>query len=1439
MQDHELTRRRTRLSVAAVAAFALGLTTVGVPAAFAAEPDQTIAAVQGTSETQGTGGASPLLGTTVTVEGIVTADHRGASGYRGIFVQTPGTGGATDATPGASDGVFVYLSNTTSDAAIGDHVTVTGVVAENFGQTQLGAGTTPAMVELVTAAAQVPAEQQVAASALPDSVVGADREAFEGMLVAPTGTYKVASSHQLYNFGSLWLNAGENAVKSTETTDAGPEADAIAAANRANRILLDDGYSVQVTNTNHPGTQPYFTADTVVRNGDTVAWPANPYVLGYGFDDWRLQPTVPINDASPAEYTPTFEATNPRPASVPSVGGDLTIGSFNVFNYFTTLTSENSAARGADTAADFAIQKAKIVTAINELDADVVALQEIENSVKLGEPVDEALADLVAGLNAAAGDGTWDYVRTPAELHDAAITDVITNAIIYKTDAVDTVGDSFTQVDETVWGIAREPIAQTFEAASTGKVFTVIGNHFKSKGGDGDEPADGQGHFNAERVEMANSLDALVDEIVAYPEKSADVFLVGDFNAYAQEDPIQVFTDAGYVDLVPTHTDGQYTYTFDGELGSLDHVIATPSAAAYVTGAGVWSINSPEWSDRGYEFDAADANSVFRSSDHDPIKAGISAELAPVEIEILTVNDFHGRLEPGGGVPGAAQMGGMVNYWEAQNANTTFVGAGDFIGASTFTSFIQNDQPTIDVLNAIGLDGSALGNHEFDQGRADVDNRILDAADWPYVAANLYDVDSGEPAYDEYFMQSFDGVDVGFIGAVTEDLRELRSEEGIESLEIRSIVDEVNRVADYLTDGEEANGEADVLVLLVHEGAASSAIESSTDDSAFGQIVMGVDPEIRAIVSGHTHLAYDHEVEVPGMDEPGLVISAGQYGQNYGHLDLSVDPETGEILSFTGEIPPISGFEPDADVPAIVDEAKAVADVLGTVKVGEITDSFYRAVQSPFPGNDTTPPNPFPENRGGESTLGNFVADVQLWAASELGAEIALMNPGGLRADLVYESSGPDDPDGNVTYREAADVQSFANTLTTLTLTGEQLRQVLEEQWQPAGASRPFLKLGLSEGFEYVYDPAAPAGSRITAMYLNGELIDPATEYKVVANSFLAAGGDNFFTLAEGTNRADSGRVDLASMVDYFEANPVATPSYEQHSVGVTFTPPADAGYAPGDEVTLDLSSLLFSRGGPTTGTVEVSAGGTVLGSAQIDGTIVDTTDEQGRASVTITIPDGTPSGVLMLTISVAETGTSVDVPVQVTSTEEAIEVVKEPRINGKAEVGKNLTVNPGKWSVKKAEFSYQWLRDGQAIDGATDRRYRVTVDDIGTSLSVLVTANKDGYANGTAETDAVTVDKLESRVSASTNRFLVWGNQTLKVDARVQVAKAKGVEVTGEVVIRDFGRQIATATLDDRGRASVTLRDLDRGFHWITVDYEGTDLIDGSSSWPQLVLVL
>ncbi len=1218
--------------IATAAAAALGLTSLSATPALAADVTHTIA------EVQGAGASTPLAGQTVTVEGVVTGYYAAPSNYRGLYLQTAGSGGDSDATPGASDGIFVYFNQAYPAVAVGDLVRVTGTAGENGGQTQVSA-TAASAFELIEAGVGLPA-----ATPLPDSVVGADREAFEGMLVQPTGDYRLASSHELYNFGSLWLSAGGELVKSTETTDAGPAADAIAASNLARRLIVDDGYSIRVDNSQHVGDQPYFTTDTVVRNGDRFVPPANAMVLGYGFDNWRLQPQVPITDASDAAYKPSFETLNPRPATAPEVGGDVQFGSFNVFNYFTTFGGD---ARGASGPEQFAKQKAKIVAAINGLGADVVALEEIENSAVLGEAPDEALADLVAGLNTAAGADTWAYIPTPAPVNEAG-NDVITTAIIYKPSLATPVGDSFADTD-AVWGIARKPIAQTFDIGQD-RLVTVVANHLKSKsppsGNTAPEPADGQGFFNAERVAQATRLAAFVSGIAADPAKSPDVILLGDFNAYGQEDPIQALTAAGFVDLVPAKAPGQYTYTFNGELGSLDHALVTPSLAASVTGVGVWGINSAEWSDRGYAFGATDGTSPYRSSDHDPVVVGVTAAKPPVTIDLLSINDFHGRLEASSTTAGAAVLGGMVRSYEAQNPNTLFVGAGDLIGASTFTSFIQQDQPTIDALNTIGLDASSFGNHEFDKGRADVDGRILQEAEWPYLAANLYDEATGEPAYQEYELREFDGVTIGFIGAVTEDLEELVSPAGIASLQVREVVPEVNRVAEQLSDGDEANGEADVLVLLVHEGAATTDISSATDDSNFGRIVNGADPEIDMIISGHTHLAYDFDVPIPGTDRTRPVISSGQYGAMYGHSRIVYEPSTDEFTIETQNLNLIGAFAPDPEVAAIVADAVEVAKELGSVSLGSISQDIRRAVQS----NGS-------ENRGGESLIGNLIADAQLAATADLGTQLAIMNPGGIRADLVYASSGAGDPDGNVTYAEAALIQPFANTLVTLNLTGAQLKQVLEQQWQPAGAARPYLKLGLSRGLEYVYDPDAPVGSHITSITLNGEPVTDGQVLKVVTNSFLASGGDNFGALTQGTDVADSGRVDLDAFVAYIGENSPVTPDLAQRAVGATLSAPADGvAYRAGEQVTADLSSLLFSTGGPTSGDATISLGGQVLGSGATTLQIVDTVDEQGTATVTFTIPDGV-EGAQLLTIA-GPGGTEVTLPIEVAEAEEPQEPV-------------------------------------------------------------------------------------------------------------------------------------------------------------------------------------
>ncbi len=979
-------------------------------------------------------------------------------------------------------------------------------------------------------------------------------------------------------YGTVWLSAGTTpTVKSTELERPGPAADAIAASNAARRLLLDDGRSTQVTAT----TQPYLRAGEPVRVGDGFDPIGLSYILGYGFDEWRLQPTAPIDATTSADAKAAFTVLNPRPAEPADVGGDLRLATFNVLNYFTTFTADDPDARGAQNAAQFALQKAKIVAALSALDADVVALQEIENSTQFGDGTpDVALADLVDGLNAAAGSEVWAYVPTPAALvgPGAPATDPIMNAIIYRTATVAPVGESATQVDETVWDIAREPIAQRFTTADgSGRDVVVIANHFKSKGGGvGDEPADGQGFFTAERVEQAQAVLALATELEAATGVD-DIAIMGDLNSYSQEDPIAALADAGYTDLVASRAAGQYTYTFDGELGSLDHVLASPSLAARVTGTAVWDINADEWSGYAYYAATVEAGTVYRASDHDPILVGVEAS-STLTLDLVGINDFHGRLEAGsGGVAGAAVLAGAVDSFRSANPNTLFVSAGDNIGASTFTSFIQQDNPTLDALDAMGLDVSALGNHEFDQGRVDVDDRILARADFPYLSANLYDRTTGARAYDASWVTDVDGVSVGVIGAVTEQLPELVSPDGIASLDVRPLVSEVNAVAAELSDGEAANGEADVIVVLVHEGPAGPDLADSTGDSVFGQIVSGLDAEIDAVFTGHTHQELAHLVPRTG-DPSGLplpVVQGASYGIDLAHVTLTIDRASGDVVANAAEIVPLvtGGFTADPEVAQIVADAVAAAEGPGNVSLGTITESVLRAVKAD--GSD---------DRGGESTLGNLVADVQLSATQGLGTQIAFMNPGGLRTDLLFASSGPADPDGNVTFREAATVQPFANTLVATTLTGQQVVDVLEEQWQPAGSSRPFLKLGIA-GMTYTYDPAAAAGARIGAVLVGGTPLDLAGEYRVVANSFLAAGGDNFTTLGQGSNPTDTGQIDLQAFVDYMGANSPVPPDPAQRAVGVHLDAvPAD-GYAAGDTVTAALSSLQFSTaaaaGGP------------------------------------------------------------------------------------------------------------------------------------------------------------------------------------------------------------------------------------------------------------------
>jgi 5'-nucleotidase len=594
-------------------------------------------------------------------------------------------------------------------------------------------------------------------------------------------------------------------------------------------------------------------------------------------------------------------------------------------------------------------------------------------------------------------------------------------------------------------------------------------------------------------------------------------------------------------------------------------------------------------------------------------------ESRSVDINLVTMNDLHGRIEQAGTAAGIARLSTAVEQIREENPNTVFAAAGDLIGASTFTSFIQQDVPTIEGLNALGLDVSAVGNHEFDKGFADLTDRVMPLALWEYLGANVYDKETGEPALPEYWIEKFQGVSIGFVGAVTDELPSLVSPTGIEDITVGDPVEAANRVADQLSDGKKNNGEADIVVFLVHEGAATTAIESATDpNTRFGEIVLGANDNIDAIVSGHTHLPYNHVID----GRP--VISSGQYGERFSDMEITYDRATKSITKMENTIYTMATAfdsrgnvtawltEPDPAIVPLVAEATAVADELGNVVIGTTDAAFNRAQQ---PGIVNGQPA-LVENRGGESTLGNFVADVQLWALEVDGTrdvDITFMNPGGLRADIDA---------GDTTYREAANVQSFANTLVTVEMTGAQVKAVLEQQWQPDGASRPFLKLGVNEGLSYTYDPTAAQGSHITEIYLDGAPLDLTAMYTVGANSFLGGGGDNFTTFAlpeVAATKADSGKIDLEAMVDYFETFGSAAPDYAQRAVGV------DVVGIAGGTATLNLSSLDFSTTEPKAGTVTVSFDGVVLDTETVDPSFPDpsTFDEIGRATVSFAIPAG------------------------------------------------------------------------------------------------------------------------------------------------------------------------------------------------------------------------
>ncbi|MGJ6981167.1 ExeM/NucH family extracellular endonuclease [Aestuariimicrobium soli] len=573
------------------------------------------------AQIQGNGAASPLVGTKVTTRGVVTANYP-TGGFNGFYLQTPGSGGAPKSAQDSSDGVFVYGTTTVT---VGDCYDVTGTVKEFNGLTELD------QVTLTPAAGCDPVTATPLAT-LP--VTDADKEAYEGMLVAPQGTYTITNNYDLNTFGQLGLAVGDKPLYTPTDKVPYTEAAAYEAEQVKKLITLDDGsswnYMTNATAKNSP--LPYLSAQTPVRTNSQVSF-TKPVILDYRFQ-WNYQPTSQVVGAN----APFLASENDRPATVPNVGGDVQLATFNVLNYFTDLgkdeagcasykdrlgnpvAANNCAVRGAWSQAAFDDQQAKIVKAINGLDAEVVALMEIENSANFGHDRDATLSHLVDVLNQDDPAKAWKYVPTNAG-QVPPNEDNIRLAFIYRSSAVAPVGGSQI-LSDPAFANARQPLAQQFTVTGSRTSFVAVANHFKSKGS-GEDDGTGQGLSNPSRKAQASALTSWVNAQFA----DQPVFLLGDFNAYSAEEPVQIIEGAGFANVV---TSDDTTYQFGGRLGSLDHVFGNAAAKALVSAGAVWNINGDEsiafqYSRRNYNVTDFYAADPYASSDHDPAVVGIKA----------------------------------------------------------------------------------------------------------------------------------------------------------------------------------------------------------------------------------------------------------------------------------------------------------------------------------------------------------------------------------------------------------------------------------------------------------------------------------------------------------------------------------------------------------------------------------------------------------------------------------------------------------------------------------------------------------------------------------------------------------------------------------------------------------------------------------------------
>jgi 5'-nucleotidase len=516
----------------------------------------------------------------------------------------------------------------------------------------------------------------------------------------------------------------------------------------------------------------------------------------------------------------------------------------------------------------------------------------------------------------------------------------------------------------------------------------------------------------------------------------------------------------------------------------------------------------------------------------------------PVKVKVLAINDFHGNLKPPlGGIRirdqggklvsveagGAEHLDTAVAQLVAKNPNHIFVAAGDLIGASPLLSAVFRDEPTIESLSLMGLEVSSVGNHEFDKGAAELlrmqrggcndsdgckGPHPFTGAQFKYLAASTVDTKTGKTLFPAYYIKSFQGIPVAFIGLTLKGTPSIVVPAGVAGLRFDDEAETVNRLVPELQrQGVQA------IVVLIHEGGVPTGDynECPGISGPIVDIVRKLDKAVDAVISGHTHRAYNCRID------GRLVTSGDKYGTLVTEIDLVLDPATRDVLSASANnhIVRTTSFAKAPRQTELIAAYERLSVALTQRVVGRIGANLPRE-----------------GNAAGESPLGQVIADAQLAAtrsAEAGGAQVAFMNPGGIRAPLTMPA------DGLLRYEHLFSVQPFYNNLVTMTLSGAQILQLLEQQWSGQGAGGRLMHV--SQGFSYAWDAARPVGQRVVpgSVKLEGRPLEPLADYRVTVNAFMAGGGDSFVVLKEGRERR-TGMMDVDALELYVKAHPTLAP---------------------------------------------------------------------------------------------------------------------------------------------------------------------------------------------------------------------------------------------------------------------------------------------------------